>query len=79
MTPEIIAEFLKVGLLGALCLAEALVIKALWKQVNELHAAWKADMKETTNQLLRVTEKVNETVEKVHDLGQWAQEKRPAE
>jgi hypothetical protein len=80
MTQEIATELLRSGLLGAICLAEALVIVKLWNQVNELHATWKAEMKETTRQLLAVYEKMSETVDKVHDLGEWAaQNKRPAE
>lgn len=71
MSQEIAAELLRNGLLGVLCLAEGLVIVRLWKQLNDEHNARIAEAKETTRQLLAVTDKVNETIAKLHEIGEW--------
>ncbi len=64
------AELLRQGLLGAIVCALALVVVHLWKSLQAEHAARLAEARETTKQLLAVTEKTHEALTKLHDLAE---------
>ena len=74
---EIAAELLRNGVLGLVVLVQGFVIARLWSDYRGEHSARIAEAKETTKQLLEVTEKVNQTVTQLHELGEWIQELRP--
>ncbi len=64
------AELLRQGLLGLIVCAESLVIVKLWASLQNEHQARLQEMRETTKQLLGVTEKTNEALSKLHDLAE---------
>ncbi len=70
MTEQAGALLLEKGLLGLIVFVAGVVILYLAREVKSEHQARIADAKATTAQLLQVTEKVNETVSKLHDLGE---------
>lgn len=64
------AELLRQGLLGLVVCAESLVIVKLWSQLQKEHEARLQEMRETTKQLLDVTEKTNQAIERLHELAE---------
>ena len=70
MAESLVPELLKNGLLGLIVCALSLLLIHLWRELREEHRSRLSEAKETTAQLLKVHDKVGETVEKLHDLGE---------
>jgi hypothetical protein len=91
MSEKILEILAQNGVIGLLAALEALIIRQFWttikeereankREIRELNEAYKAELKATAQDLLKVTNKVYETVNKLHELGEWAQnQKMPAE
>ncbi len=74
---EIAAELLRNGVLGLVALVAMLAAIRLWKELRDEHSARILEAKETTKQLLAVTDKVHETVDQLHELSQTISRMRP--